>query len=407
VKFLKVYFILTQLSHGSPGSFYRPLEISKNLNLLNIQSTLYTPFQENNISSSDVSIKQFFQSNRLIGSTIGYDFFRKFIYNKIISNFIPYDKLLKSLSEKIYQSMEKTFTDKPDILQAEQEVAALASIKYSKKYCIPLVVDVHNIWPEELVADGYIKKNSTVFKNLMKIEKFIFENADGIICVNEFMKNYLIEYFDTNPSKIIIIPPCGDILFNIKQEITERQFNEPRVIYSGLVNKREKVSLFVNSIPFLKKYEKNIETIISEKGELINEIKKLSKSLNTNTKFCWFESRDDLRTLLKTCHLGILPSANNIPRKLGTPLKLLEYISNGLPIVANDVGSWCSIISDNKIGILTDDDPKNFADAIVRIISDKKLFFSMQKNIVNLINSELNWKSQVSNKLIPMYEKIS
>ena len=403
---MKVAIVVTQLSQDSPGSFYRPYEMAKELSKLGILNQILTPFSTDIQNFHDVSMKLIPTiAGKLMLSDFAYRSIRKIVYNKRLSNIISYDKFLQSSSEKIAIGLEKCLDERPEILQGEQEVAALACIKIGKKIGVPVVADIHNIWPEELVATGYLKRESNAFKNLMKLEKSIVENADGIISVNEFMKEYLISQFDVDPHKISIIPPGGQVLFDIDEKLRLKSQTK-KVIYGGLVNPREHVDLFVKSMPYVHSKSPSTKFILSKKGESAKEIKSLCNSLNLKPDFYWFQSRDKARKLFKSCYIGILPSKNDIARKLGTPLKLLEYISNGLPVVANDIGSWCNIIKENKIGILTDDNPKDFAYGICTLLEDKELYQEIQQNILKLLNEKYNWKISIQNILLPMYKKL-
>jgi glycosyltransferase involved in cell wall biosynthesis len=405
---MNVRFVVTHLSHGSPGSFYRPYEFAKQLISQGINAKIFTPSEEDVKNITDVpmiSLPNFGQKLKI--SNFGYHGIRKFVYSKFLSPIIPYDKLLLSLSNKISNSLEKSLDIHPDILQGEQEVGALASIKVGKKLGIPVTVDIHNIWPEELASTGHIKRNSTVFKNLMNIEQKIVENADHVIVVNDFMKNYIMSNFKVDDDKLTIIPPGGEIIHQNHEKINHFRFMNKKIVYSGLVNPREHVDLFIKSIPEISKKHSNIKFVVAEKGESINEIKNLCKKLSVNPDFYWFESRNKARSLLKECYVATLPSKNDIGRKLGTPLKLLEYMSNGLPVVANDVNSWCDIIREEKIGILTKDDPKDFAAGINSLIEDEKMYTRMQTNMINLMNKKFSWKLHVEQLLLPVFKKIT
>ena len=82
-------------------------------------------------------------------------------------------------------------------------------------------------------------------------------------------------------------------------------------------------------------------------------------------------------------------------------------MSNGLPVVANDVNSWCDIIREEKIGILTKDDPKDFAAGINSLIEDEKMYTRMQANMINLMNKKFSWKLHVEQLLLPIFKKIT
>jgi glycosyltransferase involved in cell wall biosynthesis len=403
-----VRFVVTHLSHGSPGSFYRPYELAKQLIYHNIDAKIFTPSEEDAKNITDVpmiSLPNIGQKLKI--SNFGYHTMRKFVYNKFLSPIIPYDKLLLSLSNKISNSLEKSLDVHPDVLQGEQEVGALASIKVGKKLGIPVTVDIHNIWPEELVSTGHIKRNSIVFKNLMNLEQEIVENANHVIVVNDFMKNYIIENFKIDQDKLTIIPPGGEVIHSNYEKINPIRFENKKIIYSGLVNPREHVDLFIKSMPEIIHKHSNTKFIVAEKGESINDIKNICKKLSLKPDFYWFESREKARNLLKNCYLATLPSKDDVGRKLGTPLKLLEYMSNGLPVVANDVGSWCKIIGDEKIGILTKDDPKDFAAGINSLLEDEKTYLRMQNNMINLMNKKFSWKIHVEQLLLPIFKKMT
>lgn len=404
---MNVRFVVTHLSHGSPGSFYRPYELAKQLISHNIDAKIFTPSEYDVKNITDVPMILLPNiGQKLKISNFGYHTMRKFVYNKFLSPIIPYDKLLLSLSNKISNSLEKSLDVYPDILQGEQEVAALASIKIGKKHGIPVTVDIHNIWPEELVSTGHIKRNSDVFKNLMNLEQEIVENADHVIVVNDFMKNYIATNFNIDQNKLTIIPPGGEIIHNNYEKINQFRFKNKKIVYSGLVNPREHVDLFIKSIPTISKKYSNTKFIVAEKGESIKEIKNLCKKLLVKPNFYWFESREQARNLLKECYVAALPSKDDVGRKLGTPLKLLEYMSNGLPVVANDVGSWCKIISDEKIGILTKDEPNDFAMGVNTLLEDENMYVTMQNNMTNLMNKKFSWKIHVEQLLLPIFRKI-
>ena len=403
---MKISYIVTLLSSNSPGSFFRPYEIAKNVQALKNSVSILTPFKEDVENYREVplvEIPNVAKNQQITGRA--YNSVRSLLKKARLSRLAPYDSYILSWSKKIADGIEKSVLEKPDLIQGEQEAGALAALIVGKKLGVPVIADIHNIWPEELAAAGYIKDDSDTFRNLMKIEQKIIDDADGLIAVNDFMKDYLINKFDARPNKIVVVPPGGNVLFD-KNEDLEKKSKEKKIIYSGLVNPNAHVDLFVKSIPYVYSKHPNSKFIISEKGTEITKIKNLCKSLPTQPEFYWFQAREKARTLIQSCYLGMLPSSNDIGRKLGTPLKLLEYMSFGIPIVANDIGSWSKLIDDEKIGILTDDDPQEFANGICSLIEDENMYRNIQSNMLKLIKEKFNWRTNVERILLPFYEKL-
>ena len=404
---MNIDFVITHLSHGSPGSFYRPYELLKELIIQGNNGQLLTPFVQDVNTINEVPIQLIPNiTKKYVPQNFAYNNLRKILYNKTLSKFLPYDKFLIYSAKKIEDNIRKNLSDSPDIIQAEQEVAGLACLNLSKEFKIPLVIDFHNIWAEELVSMGYIKRDSEQFKNLIQIDQKLIDGADGIIVVSDYMKEYFISNFKVDKNKICIIPPGGKTLYSNIEEINSIRFKSKKIIYSGLINPREHVDLFVKSIPYIQKKNPEVEFLLSDKGESLKEIKNICTSLKINPTFAWHESLEKAREFLKFSYLGALPSMDNVPRKLGTPLKLFEYMSNSIPVVANNIGSWCDIIEKYQIGILTDDDPEKFGGEINFLIKNEDLYLKMQKNISNLLNEKFSWQKHVKSILIPFYERL-
>jgi len=90
---------------------------------------------------------------------------------------------------------------------------------------------------------------------------------------------------------------------------------------------------------------------------------------------------------------------------MGTPVKLFDYMSVGLPVVANDIGGWASLISEEKIGLTTGDDPRSFAEAIIELIMNREYAEECGRRGRRLVETKYNWDnsariiSDVYNKL--------
>jgi glycosyltransferase involved in cell wall biosynthesis len=216
--------------------------------------------------------------------------------------------------------------------------------------------------------------------------------------VSESMRSYIINNYSIMNKPIVVIPPSGAIIAKTS-EITR----EPNVVYAGMVNSREHVDLFAKSIPFLKQ---PASFFISNYGDAIKDVKKITNNIQQVINYIWFTRRHEVLEFLIKSKIGILTSRNDITRQLGPPLKLFDYMACGLPIVANDIGGWSKMIDSERIGILTRDDPKEFARSIDSILSDDSAWFKMSNKAIELIRKKYNWQNNVQNILIPMYNKL-
>lgn len=394
-------FVVSYLSHGSPGSFVRIYEICKTLNRLGIHSTILTPFEEELGNIQDTSLMIIPTSFSKVGlSSSVYRLASKLMTSKIgarilFSN-LPFNRITKTLSSGLSDVLKKkTF----DIIHAVQPHSAVACSTLCQQYHIPLVTDLHNIIEEELVAEGSARRGDDRCKWFHSIEQMILTTSSAVTVVSQQMKSYILENYTVPEDNIVVIPPAGPLL-NLGQNITREQ----NVIYAGSVHPREHVDLFAKSIEYVRS---QASFFISSRVMGNVNVKKIIDGSKANIRYVWFRRREEILGLLSRSKIGILTSRDDISRQIGPPLKLYDYLSCGLPIVANDVGGWSKLISNERVGILTEDNPVAYASGIDTLLEDEKLWQQMHMNALRLIRDKYNWDKIVTNNLIPLYKSLT
>lgn len=89
------------------------------------------------------------------------------------------------------------------------------------------------------------------------------------------------------------------------------------------------------------------------------------------------------------------------------PIKMFEYMSAGLPVIASNFPLWKTIIEQNKCGICVDPyNPKEIADAIQWLADHPQEAKVMGENGRKAVEKLYNWENE-SKKLLELYEAIS
>jgi len=402
---VKVGFVVTHPPHESMGSIVRVKEFSRHLSKFGHQVHILSPFKFKQNWGKNVFFHKIKTIPRgSISTEKMYSFLRKilnvplFARNIILRERIL-NRIINSLSKAILEFLNNSHLEL-DLIQGEQEIAAAALINLESILSCPVIVDLHNIWPEELIVAGIIGRESKQYKILVDIERRIIESAGAIVCVSSYMRDYIAERYGADKNKTFIVEPGG----TSRRVKPANRKKPPKAIYAGLVARREHVDLFIESIPYVLAKIRDAEFYITNKGEYLRKIKILARKLNTNPKFFWIPEEEKFFEFLSNFFVGVLPSTNDIPRKMGTPVKLFDYLSVGVPVVANDIGTWTEIIRKERVGILTNDDPKEFADAITFFLHNPEESFKTGEQGINLIKTKYNWEFSTK-KLISFYKK--
>jgi glycosyltransferase involved in cell wall biosynthesis len=403
---MKVGFILSQPFGHSLGTDARIRGLIKGLSHLGVEIHIITPFVEDfsnaceNIHVHRVSSI----SAKLNTSNLAYHVSKRFVTNSVVFRKLMcrmplFHRSARSLGKGVQNVVSRLDLD---VLQAEQQVASLAGVTIGKKLGIPIVADFHGIWAEEMVASGVVDYDDACYKTLSNIEGEIAHSADAVVVVSEEMKNYVEKSFDVSASKVAVVPNATF------PRVSKAKFveNPSGVIHSGTLHPWENVELFIHAIPLVLKLCPKATFYLTRKGAKLNKIMKLSQSLNVFPEFTWFDSESGFFEFLKSCDIGVISSTTHIARNMAYPAKLYDYLSVGLPIVANDVGSWTKIIKENRVGIVTASSPEAFAGGILELMENPKLLCECGQRGIELVRRELNYYNS-ARKLLSLYGRLT
>jgi len=288
------------------------------------------------------------------------------------------NSLLNTLNEKAIEL---------DVFIGETEIGGLVLTKIKNDLKIPIIVDYHNFWPEELVEHKIIKRNRKRYNYFIDLEGKIIKNADMILTVSETLRNFLLKKFNNVDNSKIKTEIIGG--FPVLDKPIKKEF-PPKIINSGMVVHRSNFRLFFESIPYILKQYPETQIYVTRKGEKLKEAMKLSKKMKLNINFYWKETYKEFLDLLNQCHLGVVTSTYELTRKFGFVTKIYDYFSVGIPVVGNDIGGWTSIITKEKIGLLSSKDPKDLANKMIQFIENPELAYEYGQRAIDFLKYKHN-----------------
>jgi glycosyltransferase involved in cell wall biosynthesis len=124
------------------------------------------------------------------------------------------------------------------------------------------------------------------------------------------------------------------------------------------------------------------------------------------TRFLGWQSREELTALLANARVGLVV-LHPLPCFLDSyPIKLFEYMSAGLPVVASDFPLWRDIVDGAGCGLLVDPlDPEAIASAIRWLLENPAQAEAMGERGAEAVKAKYNWESEVE-KLLEVYDRV-
>ena len=102
-------------------------------------------------------------------------------------------------------------------------------------------------------------------------------------------------------------------------------------------------------------------------------------------------SYDELLSYLSCCDIGAMPLKNNIANNGRWPSKLNDYLTAGVPIVATEISVVEELLKDCTFGETAKDNPIDFANKIVEMLSDRGKLRIYGENASKFAKNKLSW----------------
>ncbi|MCD4735994.1 MAG: glycosyltransferase family 4 protein [Bacteroidales bacterium] len=100
---------------------------------------------------------------------------------------------------------------------------------------------------------------------------------------------------------------------------------------------------------------------------------------------------DVMNKYISACDVMILPLKNNIASNGRWPSKVNDYLSAGKPVVSTPVSDLKEIFSTHEIGLLANDNPEEFSEAIIKVLRNKSLQKKLGGNARRYAERYLEW----------------
>ncbi|MEM2981365.1 MAG: glycosyltransferase family 4 protein [Thermoproteota archaeon] len=319
--------------------------------------------------------------------------------------------ILSYSSYAFFSLLAVPFIDKPDVVWAfsQKLFSYFAGILFRLFKKSILVVDMTDVWPEAIVNTGHMKKDSLIFKIAVFLTRFTLSVADYVITLSEEMKAMICRK-GVRPEKVLILPNSVEINLPIYLEASGRSpFMNGKfaVIYSGNIGSNYDFETLLEAALQLKDHE-DILFIIRGKGELLDTVRKTVSEKDLKNVFLddrWL-SKDDLIIYLNRADAFILPMKKPIFQNASFPIKALEYMAHGKPIIYLGHDSLGLLLSSTNSGLVVDyEDVRGICQAVLSLKNNKEKAELMGRNArelaINMFSSEI-----FSEKITGMFKKM-
>ncbi|HEU4495819.1 MAG TPA: glycosyltransferase family 4 protein [Flavobacterium sp.] len=241
-----------------------------------------------------------------------------------------------------------------------------------------------DIFPQNAVDLGLMKKNSRIYKFFKKNEIKLLQSADIVGCtspgnIRYFLKNY--PFLDKGKLKLLynnskLYAPVPD------PSVPDHLKNKFLVVFGGNMGKPQQLENVLNLAKKCNAYA-DIKFLIIGRGTEVEKLKQAAKGMEIyNLEFINGMPREEYFNLLSSCNMGLISLHQDfsVPN---TPMKLNDYLNAGIPVLAsidrgNDLGE---LLVSNKMGLYAyADSIDDLFDQFLSLYHNQELSAEMGRN---------------------------
>lgn len=294
--------------------------------------------------------------------------------------------------------------EKPELIYERYSCYHFGGIAAAQIFKVPTILEVNSTY------SGRFSRRRLAYPRLcLWIEKSVLKNSDLICVVSEPLKRCVIDR-GVSDDQIIVTPNA----INPKQRILDHRVRErirgdlkiedDSVVigFVGSLRRWHGIEFLAHVIPRIVKACPNSVFLIVGTGELEPDFKAMMREgkLDKHMRFTGGIAYDRVPGFIQALDIGVMPDSN----EWGSPMKILEYMLQGKPVVAPRIAPIEEIIENEKTGLLFERlDSDSFLTALSRLATDKELRKKIGVSAQSYVLTERKWSNNAA-KVLDAYQ---
>ena len=266
----------------------------------------------------------------------------------LIRNYVSFvieaNKKLKELQNKDFDLIY--------VFEVSPITVALPAIKLKKKKNIPVIINIQDLWPENIVAVTGMT-NPIIIGLVNKMVNYIYRHCDLILTASPSFVSKIKDRIK-DKDKVRYWPQYSTVN-KTDEEVSIYDKDYFNIVFTGNIGEAQGIDLAIEAAKILK--DKKICWHFVGEGRSKEKLEKQVNEygINDRVKFHGFHPEKEIPKYLKDADAALLILKPNPVFEMTIPAKLQTYLACGVLILGCVSGEGKRIIEESKAGIVSED----------------------------------------------------
>lgn len=255
----------------------------------------------------------------------------------------------------------------------------------------PMVFEVRDLWPAGAIELGKLK-NRFIKRIALWFEKICYKNSSLVVPCSKGMEEGVI--LKSPSTKTLVIPNASDVELFSKIESLPANFKEfegkKLFMYAGSLGIMDEVEQVIHGMKLVTNPDVLL-LIIGDGAEKKHLQELVNKEQLNNVHFLGIMPKVEVIKWFSVVEATFVTFRDLAVLHTSSPNKMFDSFAAGVPIIQSTKGWIRELVIESECGINVEpDDPKQFSDAINKIVSDKTFRDNLAHNAKKLSLTAFN-----------------
>jgi glycosyltransferase involved in cell wall biosynthesis len=261
---------------------------------------------------------------------------------------------------------------------ASNHVNALPALLAARQLGVPFQYEMRGLWELTCISRMPHWENSQAYLQGLQLEGLVAREADRLFVISEQLGKFVQEHWGVDPGRMSLLPNCVD---PDRFMPTDPESVEPDTIaYAGSLMGYEGLDTLIDAVDALVRAGNPVKALLVGDGEARPQLEARTERLGLSGQICFLGKipPDSVREKLGRCALVCIPRKPFKVCEIVPPIKLVEALAMGKPVIVPDLPVFRDEMGDRPAGwFFRAGDAKDLARVIGMALADRQTLVTL------------------------------
>jgi glycosyltransferase involved in cell wall biosynthesis len=254
-----------------------------------------------------------------------------------------------------------------------------------------VILDVHDLMPELYASKFGLPESHWVIRGLKLVERLSVRFANRAVAVHQPHLEALVEHGNPAEKFTIVMNLPDPAMF--RRRTNGAEAGDFTLVYHGMVGTRNGLDVAVRAAALARDEIPGLKLRIMGDGDDFARVRELVDELDVSGTV---QLEQGLRPIeevipdLESATVGVVPIVDDPFTKYMLPVKLLEYVALGMPVIASSTSTIRAYFSESMLAFTQPGDAKALADQMVELYRSPERRHRLTTE-ADIFTAEHNW----------------